>query len=164
MTSRFKLQIQTGEGKVRWADADKVFAHLMQEYTRAELKTKANMEKRLDKFKVSVLQSDFTEEYEYKLLEEFIEYWVEPNKSGTKMRFELEKTWNLSMRIKRWVNNDFGKKKANGKSNYKLDTTGFPMAYCEKCGISNSYKYEELNGDSRCCNSKLLPEKPVAVR
>ena len=35
MISRFKLQIQTGEGKVRWADADKVFAHLMERYTKA---------------------------------------------------------------------------------------------------------------------------------
>ena len=51
----------------------------------------------------------------------------------------------------------------NGSSIFKEDTAGFPMAYCEKCGISESYRYEELNGDSRCCNGKLLPERPVAV-
>ena len=32
-TSRFKIQIQVG-GQVRWADADKVFAHLMERYTK----------------------------------------------------------------------------------------------------------------------------------
>ena len=31
MTSRFKIQIEVG-GKTRWADADKVFAHLMEQY------------------------------------------------------------------------------------------------------------------------------------
>ena len=32
--SRFKLQIMDGEGKIRWADSDKVFAHLMERYTK----------------------------------------------------------------------------------------------------------------------------------
>lgn len=36
---------------------------------------------------------------------EFFDYWTEPNKSGTKMRFELEKTWHLGRRLARWVNN-----------------------------------------------------------
>ena len=30
---RFKLQVNVG-GKIRWADADKVFAHLMERYTK----------------------------------------------------------------------------------------------------------------------------------
>ena len=33
MTSRFKIKISAG-GKERWADADKVFAHLMERYTK----------------------------------------------------------------------------------------------------------------------------------
>lgn len=41
----------------------------------------------------------------------FIDYWSEANKSGTKMRFEMEKTWDLGRRIKRWVNNGFNKDK-----------------------------------------------------
>jgi len=40
---------------------------------------------------------------------EFIEYWTEPNKSGTKMRFELERTWDLKRRLSRWSNNNFEK-------------------------------------------------------
>ena len=31
--SRFKIQVNVG-GKIRWADADKVFAHLMERYTK----------------------------------------------------------------------------------------------------------------------------------
>lgn len=34
--------------------------------------------------------------------EAFCDYWTETNKSGTKMRWELEKTWDLHLRMKRW--------------------------------------------------------------
>ena len=50
--------------------------------------------------------------------------------------------------------------KTNGVDIFKLDTTGFPMAYCSICGISSSYRKEELNQDSKCCKGKLLHEKP----
>ena len=43
----------------------------------------------------------------------FIDYWTETNKSGTKMRFELEKTWDTSRRLKRWMNSNFGKTKVS---------------------------------------------------
>ena len=39
MISRFKIRIEEG-GKERWADADKVFAHLMKNYMKGELKGK----------------------------------------------------------------------------------------------------------------------------
>lgn len=48
--------------------------------------------------------------YPEKMKTEFFEYWSEPNKSGTKMRFELERTWHLSRRLARWANNGFGTK------------------------------------------------------
>ena len=39
MISRFKIKIKLGKEE-RWADADKVFAHLIKEYTKAELNGK----------------------------------------------------------------------------------------------------------------------------
>ena len=42
--------------------------------------------------------------------EGFFSYWTEPNKSKTKMRFEMQKTWDTKRRLQRWANNDFGKK------------------------------------------------------
>jgi hypothetical protein len=39
--------------------------------------------------------------------ENFYLYWSEPNKSETKMRWELEKTWNLTLRLKRWARHNF---------------------------------------------------------
>ena len=32
--SRFKLQVKKVSGEIKWADADKVFAHLMERYTK----------------------------------------------------------------------------------------------------------------------------------
>ncbi len=48
----------------------------------------------------------FNSPHEY----EFLEYWTEQNKSGTKMRFEMERTWDLKRRLSRWASNNFGKK------------------------------------------------------
>jgi len=62
---------------------------------------------------IELREADFKKEvWEQKFPEtvkdEFFQYWTEPNKSGTKMRFELEKTWHLGRRIARWANNGFG--------------------------------------------------------
>ena len=35
----------------------------------------------------------------------FFDYWTEPNKTKTKMRFEMEKTWSTNQRIQRWLRN-----------------------------------------------------------
>tara|TARA_R100000353_G_scaffold123277_2_gene87583 strand:- start:790 stop:1410 length:621 start_codon:yes stop_codon:yes gene_type:complete len=41
-------------------------------------------------------------DYDNIIKKEFFEYWKEKNKSQTKMRFELEKTWDLNLRLQRW--------------------------------------------------------------
>jgi hypothetical protein len=48
----------------------------------------------------------FVPEYGKELVQSFYDYWMEPNKSGVKMRWELERTWELSLRLKKWANND----------------------------------------------------------
>ena len=60
----------------------------------------------------------FVEKYGQKTIREFFDYWTEPNKSKSKMRFELEKTWDLARRLTTWSNNDlkFNKNGTNQKS------------------------------------------------
>jgi len=55
-------------------------------------------------------------DYDQNILSEFFEYWSEPNRSGKKMKFELEKTWDTGRRLKRWINN---KNNWNGQTNGK---------------------------------------------
>jgi len=48
----------------------------------------------------------YLDTYGKEMLREFFDYWSEPNKSYSKMRFETEKTWDLSRRLARWANNN----------------------------------------------------------
>lgn len=68
-----------------------------------------NIEERKLKFAQSL--NPFLELYGEKTIKDFIGYWTEPNKSNTKFRQELEKTWDLSRRLTTWVGNDFNKSK-----------------------------------------------------
>ena len=61
---------------------------------------------RLMKFEGEVYKQNFKTE----LCREFISYWSEMNKSKTKMKFELEKTFDVKRRMLRWKKNQESKK------------------------------------------------------
>jgi hypothetical protein len=65
----------------------------------------------------------FVKEFGRDVLREFYEYWSEPNKSKTKIKFQLEKTWDTRLRLLRWVKNDFGKKKIEQATTKSSDLT-----------------------------------------
>jgi hypothetical protein len=48
----------------------------------------------------------FVKQYGKKLIRSFYEYWSEPNKSKTRIKWEMEKTWDLGKRLIRWQQND----------------------------------------------------------
>lgn len=52
----------------------------------------------------------FVSIYGKEMLNDFYKYWTEPNKSGTKFKQEMEKTWSLERRLETWAKNDFNKK------------------------------------------------------
>tara|TARA_R110002050_G_scaffold137650_2_gene261306 strand:- start:167 stop:817 length:651 start_codon:yes stop_codon:yes gene_type:complete len=60
-----------------------------------------NISNRRESFILEVMAFD----YDKKILEGFIDYWTEPNKSNTKMKFELNQTWSTNLRLKNWVKN-----------------------------------------------------------
>jgi len=78
-----------------------------------EIKINNNISNRRDEFIIEVL----TFKYDESILNGFIDYWTEPNKSNTKMKFELNKTWKTELRLKTWSANQ--KKWDNSKSNLK---------------------------------------------
>lgn len=59
-----------------------------------------NIEERKLKF-ASTLEP-FKSKYGRDLLNQFYKYWTQPNKSNTKFKQELEKTWQLSYRLETW--------------------------------------------------------------
>ncbi len=60
----------------------------------------------------------FNLEYEESVLNGFISYWTEKNKSKTKMRFEMQQTWETKRRLKTWLKNNkhFDKKESKIKT------------------------------------------------
>jgi hypothetical protein len=73
-----------------------------------KINTTNNISNRKEKFIEDVLKI----ETDQNLIKNFISYWSEENKSNTKMRFEIERTWNLKSRLQRW-------KRSQWQSNYK---------------------------------------------
>jgi hypothetical protein len=62
-----------------------------------------NINDRVETFKTKVYT--YSNIYSVDMLLKFFNYWSELNKSGTKMRFELEKTWEIEKRLITWKNN-----------------------------------------------------------
>lgn len=78
-------------------------------------KIKKRLERELD-FGKSLIP--YTEEYGAEMIRKFYDYWREPTPSGSKMKWEIEKTWELKLRINKWQQNqdkwDKSKIKKNG--------------------------------------------------
>ena len=62
------------------------------------------VEKRERTFRDSL--APFVSKYGEEMIRAFCDYWTERNKSGTKMRFEMEKTWDTARRLVRWDMNN----------------------------------------------------------
>lgn len=62
------------------------------------------MEERVEEFK-RLCWITFKDNNTTATIKEFFEYWSELNKSGTKMRWESEKFFDLSRRMATWLKN-----------------------------------------------------------
>ena len=80
---------------------------------KSAIKTK-DLEFRKNEFKNNL--EPFLEIYGKDLLNDFFRYWTEHNPDGKKMRFEMEKVFDISKRLKTWSNNEKKFKKAGGMS------------------------------------------------
>lgn len=58
------------------------------------------------KLKFASTLKPFTDKFGKTMLNDFYRYWTEPNKSNTKFRYELEKTWDLERRLDTWAKKD----------------------------------------------------------
>jgi hypothetical protein len=67
-------------------------------------KERESIEERKNKFQLEL--SKYIPQYGKPMILAFYEYWSETNSNGKKMRFEKEKTWELSKRLKRWSDNN----------------------------------------------------------
>ncbi|MGL5980221.1 MAG: DUF6291 domain-containing protein, partial [Phocaeicola sp.] len=85
-------------------EAQTVFKMIKPSIKKRKQQSKAVLEERRQEFIDSLIP--FINTHGRELLRAFYNYWSELNKSGTKMRFELEKTWELSRRLTTWKRNN----------------------------------------------------------
>ena len=62
--------------------------------------SKPSLETRSLAFKSELVP--FKQKYSIDMLKSFYDYWTEPNHSKTKMRYEMEKTFDVDRRLKTW--------------------------------------------------------------
>lgn len=66
-------------------------------------KNKETIETRKEDFKNNVFKHS---QYSNKILDEFIAYWTEIDSKTNKMKFEKQSAFEISVRLKRWVQNE----------------------------------------------------------
>ena len=111
MISRFKIKIKVGGEEERWADASKVFAHLLQEYTKTELK---GSKPAPYKDKVNNFFSKIDEDWVKALAEAYPSVDIDQESNNAKM-WLLSNTNQAKSNFKKFVNNWMAKAMRNGK-------------------------------------------------
>ena len=95
------------------------------------------------------------------IIDDFCNYWTEKNMAGNKMKFEMQKTFDIKRRLTRWFKNqkNWNIKVKKPSVKFKTTTSGHYIGYCDKCNESSFYKEFDLNGSSICCSDKIIPKR-----
>ena len=91
------------------------------------------IEARAEEFKNELkLKSQYPDD----VLSAFYDYWSEPNRSKTKMRFELQPTWDLSRRLKTWANRETVRNKSSPRYGRQEPTMDELRAQAERIKLT----------------------------
>src|SRR5690606_23193981 len=74
----------------------------VKEQDKGEVKVKVTLKDRMVDFQKKIYPH-ISEKFTRDDANDFYSYWTEMNEGGYKMRFEKEKTWNISRRIVTWI-------------------------------------------------------------
>jgi hypothetical protein len=97
--SSIESPLDLDKSKSRERDTLKKPSEVMHDFLESYQKSKERTYKRLE----ATLNQELDEE-QCDEVDKFVDYWTERNKSGTKQRWEIEKTFELSRRLKTWFN------------------------------------------------------------
>ena len=124
-------------------------------------KVKEKIKKREEKFCLEAYSFVDSKGYDKLEIGKFINFWTEKNKSGSKMKFEMQQTFDISRRLARWMSNikEWKIDKPKQTEQFKKAKSGLFIAYCQKCGSKNYPNEYQLKQQS-CCGVDFLPSKP----
>ena len=95
------------------------------------------------------------------MLIRFIDYWTESNEGGRKMKFEMQKTFDIRRRLVKWKDNDKEWNRVKTPKFQRLKSGHGYNAYCSKCGHREMPNNEwQLKQGSSCCAVEYVPENP----
>lgn len=120
----------------RWKDASALQLQSKSNANRIEeniIEEKKKEEKIINASKLATIETreiefrdkliPYIDTYGKEMLRAFFDYWTEKNEGGKKMKFEMQKVFEIEKRLRTWSNNNFQK---NGKSNgIKFDKDKF---------------------------------------
>ena len=132
---------------------------------KVKLKGKGKEEREADFAKKATLIAKSIEKISDEQIRNFIYWWTESNEGGRKMKFEMQKTFDIKRRLIKWRDNNIEWNK-NGKSNkpfeskFRKTPTGFYRAFCSRCGKKElpNNKWQLKEGSS-CCRVEYVAEK-----
>jgi hypothetical protein len=75
---------------------------------------------RENQFRDEVIK-EYRGKFDKKTIEEFCDYWTESNPNGFKLKFEMEKVFDVSRRLKNWSSKDYNRKFFKGGKNHQTD-------------------------------------------
>jgi len=152
----------SANAKKRWSNAVAMQSHKDCSTSKVKVnKSKLNksIEERIKDFKKSIHAIEGINENDKN---DFFNYWTEKNKSGTKFRAELQRTFDINLRLKRWASNNFNtsnkskfpeyfdeytfkKLDAKGQQEYvkHLKDLGFETVYSPTAGTMWRKKHKE---------------------
>lgn len=108
---KIKSEKASLSAKTRWNKGIKANANAL----RSESESNAIKEKKSKEYNILNAKAFLTQkikelypepnDWEKEQLNKFFLYWTEPNKSQTKVKYEMQKTWDLQRRINTWFDN-----------------------------------------------------------
>ena len=94
---------KVGKRKVTQHATQQITQRVTQDKTTLS-KSKKSLKEREHEFGASLIP--YVGKYSKETIRAFFNYWSEKSKSGTKMRFELEKTWETAKRLQTWASRE----------------------------------------------------------
>ena len=114
-----------------------------------------------DNFKESTLSNELIEEMKSKYPDKDID---QAKTSFFNYPHHQNKKWSAVVWAEKFEKWCYAEKLSHKKfiAQFKFDGGGVNyVGYCTECRVSDFYAGNELMGDSRCCNTKILPNKPL---
>jgi hypothetical protein len=85
--------------------------------------------------------------YGREMVNEFFKYWTEPNKINSKLKFELEKTWSVKLRLERWAKNNKNFKSGNNGTKQQTADERLQEAKSRILGTDSKFNESESNNE-----------------